>query len=151
MAFIDVVTLAEAKQFLRVDDGFTADDDLITMLINVAGEYVERHTNHRLYSRNKDYVVVGSEKRVYDYPITAVVDPADSGDYEVTNYETYDVYELSQESMTLTVGYALPADVPAGLKLEMLNIIDNLYQGNEDEDESDKIDRRLAKYKRHII
>ena len=151
MAYTDVVTIAEAKQFLRVDDGFTADDDLIQLLINTAGEYVERHTNHILFPRDKTYVVVGGEKRVYDYPVTAVLDPADSGDYEVTNYETYDVYELSQESMTLTVGYSNTDDVPAGLKLEMLNIIDNMYQGNENEDDSDRIDRRLAKYKRHII
>ena len=150
MAYIDVVTLAEAKTFLRVDDGFTADDTLITLLINVAGEYIERYTNHMLYSRNKDYVVFDGEKRVYDTPITAVVDPASEDDYEVAQYETYRVYSVSQDTITLTVGYDV-ADVPSGLKLEMLNLINDLYHGNEDVDNGDAIDKRLSKYKRHII
>lgn len=150
MAYIDVVSLAEAKQFLRVDDSFTADDTLITMLIDVSGEYIERHTNQMLYSRDKTYVVVDGEKRVFDHPITAVVDPASSSDYEVTDYETYKLYELSADSLTLTVGYEV-ANVPAGLKLEMLNIIDNLYHGNDDEDKAMEIDTRLSKYKRFII
>ena len=51
MAFIDVVTLAEAKQYLRVDDSFTDDDTLITLLINVSGDYLEKFTNHLLYAR----------------------------------------------------------------------------------------------------
>ena len=150
MAYIDVVTLAEAKQFLRVDDGFTADDTLITLHINTAGEYVERHTNQMLYSRNKDYVVVDGEKRVYDTPITAVVDPASADDYEVAQYETYRVYSASQDTITLTVGYDV-ADVPAGLKMEMLKIIDAKYHGNDEVGDFDEIDARLSKYKRHII
>ena len=55
MAFTDVVTLAEAKSYLRVDDGFTEDDSLITLLINVAGDYLEKYTNHLLYARDKTY------------------------------------------------------------------------------------------------
>ena len=151
MAYIDVVTLDEAKQFLRVDDGFTADDTLITLIISVAGEYVERHTNHLLFARNKDYVIFDGEKRVYDYPINSVVDPVSSDDYEVTQYETYRVYEASQDTITLNVGYALPADVPSGLKMEMLNLIDDLYHGNEGATDEEAIDKRLSKYKRHII
>ena len=148
MAYTDVVTLSEAKIFLRVDDAFTEDDALITLLIKSAGEYVERFTNHMLYSRSKVYTVVDGEKRIYDYPITAVTDPSD---YEVTSYETYKVYELSQDTLTLTVGYAV-ADVPAGLKLAMLQIIDNSYHGNDDElEQSEKIYKELSKYKRHII
>lgn len=150
MAYIDVVTLAEAKQFLRVDDGFTADDTLITMIINVAGEYVERHTNHMLYSRNKDYKLFDGEKRVYDYPITAVVTPASSTDYEVTEYETYNYYTAS-EDLTLTVGYALASDVPAGLKLAMLQLIDNMYHGNNEPENEEQIWKDISKYKRFIV
>ena len=39
------VSLAEAKTHLRIDSSFTADDDYITTLINVATSAAENYTN----------------------------------------------------------------------------------------------------------
>jgi hypothetical protein len=130
MAFIDVVTLAEAKQYLRVDDGFTADDSLITTLINVGGEYVEKHTNHLLFSREKTYKFYDGEKRVYDYPINSITSPAEA-DMEITEYSLYTLYEYSSGDLVLNVGYDLPSSVPALLKMKMLEIVDAMYNGND--------------------
>jgi hypothetical protein len=90
------------------------------------------------------------EKRVYDHPITAAVDPV-VADMTVTEYTTYTTYELSQDTLELTIGYALPADVPAGLKLAMMMIVDNMYQSRESEYDTERIDEQLRKYKRFLI
>ena len=149
MAYTDVVTLAEAKQFLRVDDGFTADDTLITLHINTAGEYVERHTNHMLYVREKTYKFFDMEKRVHDYPINSIVAPLED-EMDVTEFSLYTLYGSSEEDLILNVGYDV-ADVPAGLKMEMLEFVNAKYHGNDEPGDFEAIDRRLAKYKRHII
>ena len=126
MAFIDVVTLVEAKEYLRVDDGFTSDDSLITLLINVAGDYIERYTNHLLYARDKTYQFYDGGVRVYDYPINSQVS-ADTVESEVLSLYTF--YEGDDE-VTLNVGYAV-ADVPPMLKVKMLEVIDAMYNGND--------------------
>jgi hypothetical protein len=151
MAYTDVVSLAEAKQFLRVDDGFTADDALITLLINTAGEYVERHTNHILYAREKTYKFYDGEKRVYDYPINSVTSPAEA-DMEVTELSLYTLYEYSSGDLVLNVGYA--SGVPSGLKIIMLELIDSMYKGNDDSGISninDGLYTRMAEYRRFTL
>jgi len=130
MAFIDVVSLAEAKQYLRVDDGFTADDSLITMLINLAGNDVERFTNHLLFAREKTYKFFDGEKRVYDYPINSVTSPVED-DMDITELSLYSLYCYSSGDLVLNVGYADPADVPPMLKIKMLEIVDGMYNGND--------------------
>ena len=153
MAFIDVVTLAEAKQYLRVDDGFTADDTIITLLINVAGDYVERHTNHRLYAREKTYKFFDGDVRVYDYPINSVTSPSED-DMEVTEMSLYTLYEYSSGDLVLNVGYADPADVPAMLKMKMMEVIDAMYNGNENESVTnidDSLFESIAAWRRFTI
>ena len=150
MAFIDVVTLAEAKQYLRVDDGFTADDSLITTLINVAGDYVEKYTNHLLYARDKTYKFYDGEKRVYDYPINTVTSPTDVGSTELS---LYTLFEYSSGDLELNVGYAV-ADVPPLLKIKMLEIVDAMYNGNENESITsfnDVLYKSISTYRRFTL
>lgn len=51
MTPLDVLSLADAKSFLKVD--FSDDDQLITGLISSAIAVVERKTNYRLYNRQE--------------------------------------------------------------------------------------------------
>ena len=131
MAYTNVISLSEAKTFLRVDDGFTADDSLITTIINVAGELIEKHTSHLLYSRSKTYKFFGDEVRVYNYPINSVTSP-DEADMDIEERSLYTVYTSSEDELVLNVGYDDPADVPAMLKLKMLELVDSMYHGNDD-------------------
>jgi len=153
MAYTDVISLAEAKQFLRVDDGYTADDTLITMIIKLAGEQIERHTNHLLYARAKTYKFFDGCKRVYDYPINSITSPAEA-DMTITEYSLYTLYESSEEDLVLNVGYADPADVPAMLKVKMLEIVDSLYPGNDDSaitNVSDDLYESISEFRRFTI
>lgn len=151
MSYLTVISLAEAKQYLRVDDGFTADDALITMLINTVSENVERYTNHILYSRNKKYFVPATGLRVYDYPITATV----SGHVPDSEAPSHVCYITSDSEVELTVGYADPADVPATLKLAILEGINTMYNGNDNDGGSTALGAefwaRIQPFKRFVI
>ena len=152
MAFIDVVTLAEAKSYLRVDDGFTADDSLITILINAAGNIIEAHTNHLLYAREKTYKFYDGYVRVYDYPINSVTSP-DEADMEVEELSLYTLYEYSSGDLVLNVGYAV-ADVPPLLKIKMMEVIDALYNGNDNEsitNFNDDLYKSISMYRRFTV
>ena len=76
MAYIDVITLADAKLYLRVDDTMTADNAQITSMINSALKYVEDYTRIMVYDRDKTYRMVNGVIRVYDYPINSVISPS---------------------------------------------------------------------------
>ena len=75
MAYIDIIPLADAKVYLRIDDTLTEDDAQITRMISAALSYVENYTNHILVSADKTYRMVNGFVRVYDYPINSVVSP----------------------------------------------------------------------------
>jgi len=51
-ASFEPVTLAEAKAQLRIEDGFTLDDDYIQGLISAARDRVEQYCNRFFYSAN---------------------------------------------------------------------------------------------------
>ena len=131
MAYIDVITLAEAKTYLRIDDTLTEDDASITQMINASLAMIERYTNNYVFSRNKTYNVRDNCIRVYDYPINTVI----TSDVEVENYSGFSVYTLIGESLELNIGHDLPADVPDELKQCGLSIIKNdvLRTGNQRE------------------
>jgi len=76
MAYIDVISLAKAKLYLRVDDTLTEDDAQITSMINVALKYVEDYTNILVYDRDKTYRLINGCLNVYDFPINSVVKPS---------------------------------------------------------------------------
>ena len=150
MAFIDVVTLTEAKSYLRVDDGFTADDSLITLLIDAAGDKIEKYTNHLLYSREKTYLFYDGCVRVYDYPINSQVS-TDEVESEVLSL--YTLYQGDDE-ITLNVGYGLPSSVPAMLKVKMLEVIDAMYNGNENASVTNinsDLFESISQYKRFLL
>ena len=69
MAFLDVITLAEAKNYLRIDEDLTEDDVRLSSMIKTALHTIEWRTNVLLYSRNKEYLVQDYCVSVYDYQL----------------------------------------------------------------------------------
>ncbi len=76
MAYIDVISLANAKLYLRVDDTLTEDNAQITNMISVALKYVEDYTQILVFDRDKTYRMINGCVRVYDYPINSVIKPS---------------------------------------------------------------------------
>ena len=75
MAYIDVLTLAQAKTFLRIDDTLSDDDAQVTQMISSALSTIERRTNVLVYARDKSYLVQDYEVKVYDFPINSITSP----------------------------------------------------------------------------
>ena len=150
MAYIDVITLERAKNYLRIDTSLTDDDTEIISMINAALRYVEKATNHLVYAR--DIVYKGScQVKVYDYPINSVVtDPAPY----VCEGATYVVY-VDTKTVELNVGYDDPANVPDELIQAALQMIKVWYYESEKQVNStlipESVKEALNAYRRFII
>lgn len=71
MTPLDVITLSQAKSFLRVD--FADDDTLIESIIGSAVNYVEQLTNYRLYRRSETKHSDGTYNiDLFQYPINSI-------------------------------------------------------------------------------
>lgn len=129
MSYIDIIPLADAKLYLRIDDTLTEDDTQITRMINASLSYVEKYTNHVLFARDKEYRLINGCVRVYDHPINSEV----TADLIVENKTLHTNYELgmTNDLIELNVGYALVADVPQELIEVAYEIIDIYYYGKE--------------------
>ena len=128
MAYIDIITLADAKVYLRIDDTLTEDDAQITRMINAALSYVERYTNHVLFAKDKEYRLIDGCVSVYDYPINSEV----TADLVSENKTLYTNYTLGSDNalIELNVGYDV-ADVPQELIEVAYEMIESLYYEKE--------------------
>lgn len=126
MAYIDVLPLARVKNYLRIDASLTEDDAEITSMINASLRYVEKRTNHLVFSRDQVYTGV-CQVKVYDYPINSIVtDPAPF----VCYFSTYAVFP-NDKTVELNVGYIDPSDVPDELLQAALQMIKVWYYESE--------------------
>jgi len=125
MAYIDVITLETAKNYLKVDEDFTDDDALITSMINGALRFIEKRTNHIMFAQDKIYN--GScQVKVYDYPINSIV--TDPAPFKV-DYTLFTIYP-DVKTVTLNVGYGVD-EVPDDLIQAGLQMIKVWYYESE--------------------
>ena len=125
MAYIDVITLERAKNYLRVDLDFDTDDAEITSMINASCRYVEKRTNHILYARDITYK--GScQVKVYDYPINSIVTAPAPFKVDFAMFTCYpDVKEVE-----LNVGYGTD-EVPDDLIQAIMQMLHVFYYESE--------------------
>ena len=158
MAYIDVLPLATVKNFLRLDAGQTEDDADITNMISAALNLIEIRTGHIAYSRNIDYENFGDNIiRIYDYPITAYVDPVST---DLVSNQARPGYRLIQvegdvDTLTATVGYAAD-EFPTPLLEAAKQLIKEWYFGQDKEAAtalimSDNVKQILASWRRFIL
>lgn len=150
--YIDVISLSTAKNHLRVDLDFTADDLAIERMIRSACELIEKNTAHYLYARDITYNRNRSDQfiTVFDYPINSIVE----NDVIALNYSLKTQYRA--DTVTLNVGYANPTDVPSALIDCALMLIDSWYyesetKGNTNNDMPLEAQRIIMNYKRCIV
>jgi len=125
-AYLDVITLERAKNYLRIDVDLTDDDSEIESMINASLRYVEKRTNHLVYAREQVYNGV-CQVKVYDYPINEIVtDPSPF----VCYFSTYAVFP-NDKTVTLDVGYETPDLVPDELIQAALQMIKVFYYESE--------------------
>ena len=152
MAYLDIIPLADAKVYLRIDDTLTEDDAQITRMIKGALSYIERTTNVMLYARDVIYNVSDNAVKVYDYPINSEV--ANVLDSEVKSL--YTNYTSEESTITLNVGYVDVADIPQELIEVAYVLIKNMYYEKENnktilESIDSLTELTLSNYKRFIL
>ena len=150
MSYLNVITLAEAKNHLRIDEDFTEDDAAIERMIISSLQLIETNTNHIMYQQQKTYYKsVGSDRIVvYDYPIN---------DYDTSvialHYSLR--HEFKADKITLDVGYTSKDKVPSTLIEVAMMIIDGMYYEHEKEGSAGEIPemakRMMFNYRRCIV
>tara|TARA_R110000772_G_scaffold161302_1_gene272450 strand:- start:149 stop:619 length:471 start_codon:yes stop_codon:yes gene_type:complete len=131
MAYLDIITLADAKTYLRIDDTLTEDDAQITRMIKASLSQIERVTNYILFARSKSYIVENLSVNVYDFPINSLTSPTTATSVEKSIYTTYTTIVATDLKVTLNVGYSNASDVPSDLIEVAYEMIDLMYYSPE--------------------
>lgn len=132
MSYLTVIPLTDAKNYLRIDDTLTEDDNQITRMINASLSFIENWTQNYVYARAKTYRMINGCVKVYDYPINSITSPDedDMNNEEMTLYKNFS-YGSDNSDMVLNIGHTLPASVPDELIEVAYEIIDILYHGSK--------------------
>ena len=131
MSYLSVLPLADAKNYLRIDDTLSEDDNRITSMIKASLSMIERRTNILVYARSKNFLFQDYCVKVYDYPINDLITPADATEIEMELYSIFETDNSDNKVLTLNVGYETPSDVPAEIIEFALEYIKYLYYDAE--------------------
>jgi hypothetical protein len=126
--YTDVISLEQAKLYLKVDDGQTITDDEITGMINSALSFIEKRTNHIFKTREKVYFkdcALVQQVRVYDYPIDNI------DELDIIYRPLYAIVPTVNNMVTLTTGYTSVEDIPSELIDSALQLINFWFYNSE--------------------
>jgi hypothetical protein len=146
MAYIEVISLEDAKAYLGVDD--TARDAEIERMIDSALSYVEEHSSHVMFERDKTYYYRNGKVSVYDFPINTV--PTGVTEYKYKGYSTFCPAEATDKSVTLNVGYSDPAEIPYPLMEAGYVMLGHLFDRESQSIPSD-VHTLIRSHSRHVI
>jgi hypothetical protein len=130
--YTDVISLEQAKLYLKIDEGQTITDDEITQMINSALSFIEKRTQHIFKTRNKVYYkdcALVQQTTVYDYPIN---NPEGEGFIAGIEYKTNKaIVPTVNGFVTLNIGYDSVEDIPSELIDSALQIINFWFYNSE--------------------
>jgi hypothetical protein len=127
--YTDVISLEQAKLYLKIDDGQTITDDEITGMINSALSFIEKRTNHIFKTRDKVYFkdcALVQQVKVYDYPIDNT-----ETEFEIIYRPLYAIVPTVNNMVTLTTGYTSVEDIPLELIDSALQLINFWFYNSE--------------------
>lgn len=124
--YLDIITLARARKYLRVDDTMSEDNEEIESMIKAAFLFIERYTNHLFGAREKTQYV---PPKIYDYPINSIsgVEEVDWDHYYQRNMDQLCAEAQSPVLTTYNAGYEDTEGVPEDFKQAALQIIKVWY------------------------
>lgn len=123
-SYTDVISLDQAKLYLKVDAGQTETDAEITQMINSSLSIIERRTNHIFKTRNKEYFGALSVD-VYDYPINTEGAQLNKCSPNKARFPTVN------GSVILNIGYTNIEDIPTELIDCALSLINFWFYNSE--------------------
>jgi len=127
--YIDVISLEQAKLYLKIDEAQTITDDEITGMINSALSFIEKRTNHIFKTRDKVYYkdcALVQQVKVYDFPIDNTVTELD-----IVYRPLYAIVPTVNDVVTLTIGYENLEDIPSELIDSALQLINFWFYNSE--------------------
>ena len=139
---LNVVSLAEAKLYLRIDPDDTIEDGLITSLIKSAVNQAEQFTLQILWQRELSLITpVSGAVKIYEYPLISVetvVDP----DMVVLTFETIETQGFTEvisdagfNTVTFVAGYGWNyeggSDVPDDIETAIKEMIAYYYENRD--------------------
>jgi hypothetical protein len=125
--YTDVISLATAKLYLKVDEGQTETDAEITQMINSSLAIIEKRTNHIFKTKSKVYYKdceLVQQVKVYDFPIQ------EAPTYTIVR-PLYSIVPTVNDVVTLEVGYTNVDDIPTELIDCALSIINFWFYNSE--------------------
>jgi len=132
-AYTDVISLAQAKLYLKIDTLQTETDAEITSMIKSSLSFIEKRTGHIFKTRNKIYYscALVNSVIVYDYPIDNTVTLLDI-QYRQTNA----IVPTVSGSVVLTLGYTDVDDIPNELIDAALQLLKVYFYESETQQNS---------------
>lgn len=127
--YTDVISLEQAKLYLKIDDGQTITDDEITGMINSALSFIEKRTNHIFKTRDKVYFkdcALVQQVKVYDYPIDNT-----ETELDIEYRPLYAIVPTVNNMVTLKTGYTSVDDIPSELIDSALQLINFWFYNSE--------------------
>ena len=117
-SYLDVISLEQAKLYLKIDTLQTETDAEITNMINSSLSFIEKRTGHVFKTKSKTYYscALVNSVIVYDYPI--VTPPANTQLRQLNA-----IVPTVNGSVTLTLGYDALEDIPSELIDAALQLI----------------------------
>ncbi len=126
--YTDVISLEQAKDYLKIDSGQTETDNEITQMINSALSFIEKRTQHIFKTRDKVYYkdcALVQQATVYDYPIN-------NTDIDGIIYKTNKaIIPTVNGFVTLNIGYSNLDDIPSELIDAALQLINFWFYNSE--------------------
>lgn len=134
-SYLDLISVAQAKVYLRIDDTLNEDDSDIEQMIKASFLFIERYTNHIFINRSFSQLV---PPIIYNYPITEIDGVADE---DLSNYyqRNLDYYCGEQQKPVMTnykAGYLNTEDVPADFIQCAKQLIKVFYYESEKQENS---------------
>lgn len=130
MEYLDVISLEEGRNLLKVDDTLSQDDALITRIIKASLQRIEVLTNIHLIDKSKTYYFDNYIAIVYDYPINSITSPTDATEEKKTSYSLF-CDESDNKELVLNVGYTDATDIPNDLLEVAYEMMDIMYYNKE--------------------
>jgi len=132
--YLDVISLDQAKLYLKVDALQTETDNEITSMINSSLSFIEKRTGHHFKTKNKTFYscALVNSVIVYDYPIIDA--PAGTQARQLNS-----VVPTVDGSVVLELGYASLDDIPSELIDAALQIIKVWFYESEKQENTSLI------------
>lgn len=130
--YTDVISLEQAKDYLKIDAGQTETDNEITQMINSALSFIEKRTQHIFKTRDKVYYkdcALVQQVTVYDYPIN---NPEGENFIDGIIYKTNKaIVPTVNGFVTLNIGYSSVDHIPSELIDAALQLINFWFYNSE--------------------